>query len=250
MSRFFQIVIGVIFQVNLLLAQVPMLQYKVADIYPHSRNAFCQGLVFYKGYFYEGTGLYGKSSVRKVDVKTGKVIKIVKLPGNLFGEGITILDNKLFQLTWKSGIGFIRDINNLETIGSFTYSGEGWGLTNDGNYLIMSDGTSRIKYMDSKSFKVVKTLDVYNNGKKLKLLNELEYINGKIFANVWYSDSIAVISPNTGNVDRWIDFSTLKKRNDKKINVLNGIAYNFSNKKMFVTGKYWDKLFEISLLKK
>lgn len=222
---------------------------RIVNIYPHDPDAFTQGLVFHKGYIYEGTGLHGHSAIRKVDLKTGSVLKRHQLPAEHFGEGITIYQNKLIQLTWQSHTGFIYDLQSFRLHGTFSYPTEGWGLTCDSNHLIMSDGTAILRFIDPETFKVVRRVEVKDRGRSVSNINELEYIKGEIYANIWGIGYIARISPKTGNVSGWIDLRTLYQyvERDGKVDVLNGIAYDAKNDRLFVTGKYWPKIFEIRL---
>ncbi len=224
--------------------------YKVRNTYPHDPNAFTQGLVIDDGLFYEGTGLYGSSSLRKIEPQSGEVLKIHNLSSQYFGEGITIYDDRIIQLTWKSQIGFIYDKETFNLIGTFNYSTEGWGITHDNKNLIMSDGTDSLYFLDPTTFTVVKKIHVRSDFVPVDMLNELEFISGEIFANVWQTDQIVKIDPETGNVTGWIDLAGLLSPEDKteNVNVLNGIAYDPQNGKIFVTGKNWPKLFEIELL--
>lgn len=226
---------------------------EVVKAYPHDRLAFCQGLVFVDGQLYEGTGNYGKSTLRKVELETGKVLQQVPLDKKLFGEGITIWEDRILQLTWKAGIGIIYEKDSLKEVDRFPLRvREGWGLTHDGQHLILSSGSAVLQFLDPDTFRVVRRLTVRNRGARVKHLNELEYVNGEILANVWKRDYIARISPKTGNVNGWIDLRQLKPaelRRDPNA-VLNGIAYDAENDRLFVTGKYWPQLFEIQFNEK
>jgi len=230
----------------------PVLGYKIVNTYPHDTNSFTQGLIFDKGVLYESTGLIGRSAVKIVDLKTGKTLKSHELPDNYFGEGIAIIENKIIQLTWRSKTGFVYDKKTLKLIKKFSYQTQGWGITYDGKYLIISDGSAVLYFMDPNTFKVVGTLEVYGDSGKVSKLNELEYINGEIYANIWGIEKIARINPKTGRVTAWIDLSGLLSDQDKKnrVDVLNGIAFNSENGNLFVTGKLWPKLFEIKLVPK
>ncbi len=221
------------------------LGYKIRKVYPHDRHAYTQGLVYQDNILYEATGLKGESSLRKVKLETGEIIQSYTIPPDYFGEGITIYGNKLIQLTWQSHTGFVYDKNTFQKLAEFNYPTEGWGLTTDGKYLIMSDGTNILTFLDPNTYVPVKTLEVYDDKKARTLLNELEYINGKIYANVYTKDFIAVINPRDGAVEAYIDMSGLLKPQDKDRNtdVLNGIAYDKAKKRIFVTGKNWPKLF-------
>lgn len=234
------------------MAQAPVWTYRVVKEYPHSTDAFSQGLVFHDGSLYEGTGIQGKSSLSKIELDTGKVLKQVRLNDQLFGEGIAILDDRIYQLTWKNRIGLIFDLKTLEYKDKFHYAGEGWGLTTDGTHLIASDGSSVLRFIDPKTFKVVKTLRVHDGRRPVDQLNELEYVNGQIFANVYQTNYIAVISAKTGQVSAWVDLSGLRPKSTwlNPDAVLNGIAYDAKEKRLFVTGKLWPKLFHIRLKRK
>ena len=224
--------------------------YRVVDTYPHDASAFTQGLVIVDGMLYEGTGLRGRSSVRAVDLATGRVLESVKVPDKYFGEGLTDWGSNLIELTWMAHRGFVYDRFSLGVVRTFAYKGEGWGLTHDRQHLIMSDGTAVLRFLDPVTFKVVRTLAVSDGGRPVKELNELEYIHGEIYANVWQTDRIARISPATGKVIAWIDLSGLLspvERADGNA-VLNGIAYDQKSDRLFVTGKLWPKLFEIKVV--
>jgi len=223
--------------------------YEVVNAYPHDTEAFTQGLVFEDGFLYEGTGLEGRSSLRKVDLATGEVLQIKSLSQEFFGEGITIYRDKIIQLTWKSRIGFVYDKNSFVKIGEFTYPTEGWGITHDGKRLIMSDGTAALYLLNPETFAQTGKIRVSYEGTPVSGLNELEYIKGEIYANVWQTNRIAIISPKTGEVVGWIDLSGLvaTERSLGKVDVLNGIAYDAKNGRLFVTGKLWPRVFEIKL---
>lgn len=229
---------------------IPVYRYRILNTYPHDPNAFTQGLVFDSGVFYEGTGLRGHSTLRKVDLATGKVLKIRHLPKHLFGEGITVFGEKLVQLTWQSRLGFVYDKQSFEMLREFTYLTEGWGLTHDGERLIMSDGSSILHYLDAQTFEEVGQINVCEPPGKRIRLNELEYIRGEIFANVWPTDYIARISLETGKVLGWIDLKGLLNPQDRlrQVDVLNGIAYDDADHRLFVTGKLWPRVFEIELV--
>lgn len=229
---------------------VPIYTYKVINVYPHDPNAFTQGLVFEKGVLYEGTGLNGRSSLRKVELETGTILKIRELPYCYFGEGITVFGNKIIQLTWKSHTGFVYDKDSFEVLQKFTHETEGWGITYDGKRLIMSDGTSNLYFLDPHSFNEVDRCIVCGQEGPVIRLNELEYIKGEIYANVWQEERIAKISPQTGQITGWIDLEGLLPPKDRGVpgSVLNGIAYDVVNDRLFVTGKLWPKIFEIELV--
>ena len=224
--------------------------YRIINSYPHDNEAFTQGLVFEDGFLYEGTGLRKHSTLRKVELVSGNVVKNYDLPEEYFGEGITIYDNKIIQLTWKSKEGFVYDKDSFKLLDRFTYPTEGWGLTHNGHQLIMSDGSSNLYFLDPETFIETKRIRVSDGNRQIDMLNELEYINGEIFANIWRTDSIARISPESGDVTGWIDLKGLLKPEDRtqKVDVLNGIAYDSANDRLFVTGKLWPKLFEIKII--
>jgi YVTN family beta-propeller protein len=226
------------------------LSYKIVNVYPHDIHAYTQGLIYENGFLYEGTGQYKESSLRKVNIKTGEPLRLLNLPGEIFGEGITIFGNKIFQLTYKSQVGFVYDKETFERLQKVYYENkEGWGLTNNGSQLIMSDGSNLIYFMDPEYFTEMGRLEVYDEKGPVERLNELEYINGKIYANIYGSDDVVIIDPESGAVIAKINFKGILQEKDKhnRIDVFNGIAYNTDNQSIFVTGKYWPKLFEIKL---
>jgi glutamine cyclotransferase len=229
---------------------VPVATYRIVNTYPHDPSAFTQGLFFVDGFLYEGTGLRGHSSLRKVDLKTGNILRVRQLPAQLFGEGITIYGNRVIQLTWRARVGLVYDRKTFQLLDTFTYPTEGWGITHDDRSLIMSDGTSTLYFLDPQTFQEVHRLTVHTRDGPVSRLNELEYVQGEIYANVWQTDRIARISPATGEVLGWIDLEGLLGPEDRKrrIDVLNGIAYDVKNDRLFVTGKLWPKLFEIELI--
>lgn len=226
--------------------------YRVVHTYPHDVSAYTQGLVYEDGILYESTGQRGESTLRKVKLETGELIESLNLPPNLFGEGTCILDDKIIQLTWTSKVGFVYDKESFRVINRIEYPTQGWGLTTNGEQLIMSDGSHIIYFLESEYFTELSRIEVFDHEKAITNLNELEYIDGKIFANVYQTDFIVVIEPETGRVLSQIDLKGLLKPEDKhdRIDVLNGIAYDPENKRLFVTGKRWPKLFEIQLVKK
>lgn len=228
----------------------PLYTYRVVNTYPHDRHAFTQGLVFDAGYVYEGTGLHGRSSVRQVELTTGRVVQMHHLDSQWFGEGITIMGDRLFQLTWKARRGFVYDKRTLQRLREFTYSTEGWGITHDGSRLILSDGTATLYFLDPDTFADVGRIRVYDHRGPVDRLNELEYIRGEVYANIWQSDRIARIDPRSGRVTGWINLTGLLPRHDRSqhVDVLNGIAYDATQERIFVTGKLWPKLFEIEVL--
>jgi glutamine cyclotransferase len=230
----------------------PVYSFEVRKSFPHDRAAFTQGLVLYDGSLFESTGLYGSSSLRKVDLKSGRVLKKKDVPSEYFAEGMTIFRGKIFQLTWKAQKGFTYDPASFEKSGEFAYEGEGWGLTHDEQFLIMSDGTNQLRFLDPSDFHVSRTIKVMDGGRPLMELNELEYIKGEIYANVWQTDRIARINPRSGEILGWINLTgLLNQRGDgAPVDVLNGIAYDEARDRLYVTGKLWPKLFEIRLKKK
>jgi glutamine cyclotransferase len=223
--------------------------YEVVNVFPHDADAFTQGLICEKGVLYEGTGHEGRSTLRKVELDSGRVVESRSLGTRLFGEGIAIVGDSIYQLTWKNGVCLLYDKATLRQTDVLRYSGEGWGLTYDGTHLVMSNGTSTLQFLDPKTLRVVRKVNVAYGGSPVDKLNELEYIDGEIFANIWYSDYIARISPETGEVTAWIDMSGLLRRFDRE-HVLNGIAYDKESKRLFVTGKNWPKLFEVRIVPK
>lgn len=226
--------------------RTPVHRYRVVRSYPHDRQAFTQGLVFEEGFFYEGTGLHGRSSLRKVDPVSGRILKETRLDPSHFGEGITIFGDRIVQLTWKSRVGFVYDKNSFHLVRTFAYPREGWGITHDGRRLIMSDGTSVLRFLDPRDFREVGTLDVRDQRGPVAGLNELEYVRGVIYANVWPTDRIAVIDPRKGRIKAWIDLQGLLGKGDAQgVDVLNGIAHDARGDRLFVTGKLWPKVFEI-----
>jgi glutaminyl-peptide cyclotransferase len=228
--------------------QIPVLDVKVVRAYPHDLHAFTQGLEYYGGYVYESTGVAGQSTLRKVALETGEVIQKVSLPSQYFGEGLTIFRGKIYQLTWLSKKGFVYDLRSFRKVGEFPYDTEGWGLTHDDKSLIMSDGTNKIRYLDPVSFGVTRTVEVYARGEAVANVNELEYINGEILANIWHSPRIARIDAHSGQVLAWIDLASIvSKEQHGDEAVLNGIAYDKAGDRLFVTGKNWSKLLEIKV---
>ena len=216
--------------------------------YPHDDHAFTQGLVVDHGVLYEGTGKYGESTLRRVDLTTGRVEQQHLLDSSYFGEGITIFDGLLYQLTWQSGIGIIYDAESFDVRRTFRYEGEGWGLTHDEKQLIMSDGSATLRFLDPATLEVIGELEVRDGNAPVMFLNELEYIDGEIWSNVWHDDRIARISPKTGRVVSWIDLSTLYNHSVLGSEaVLNGIAYDRTTHRIFVTGKNWPRIFEIEI---
>ncbi|MFQ5995971.1 MAG: glutaminyl-peptide cyclotransferase [Acidiferrobacterales bacterium] len=221
--------------------------YKIVNTFPHDQAAFTQGLAFDDGYLFEGTGLYGRSTLRKVELKSGRVVKLYDLPARVFGEGVTVFGEHIIQITWRSNVAFVYDKRSFKLRQTLTYPSEGWGLTHDGTYLILSDGTAVLRFLDPRTFREVDRIEVFDNNGPVTRLNELEYARGQVLANVWGTDRIARISPATGRVTAWIDLSGLLSDEDQSetVDVLNGIAYDAEGDRLFVTGKLWPKLFEI-----
>ncbi len=225
--------------------------YQIVHTYPHDPEAYTQGLVYVDGYLYESTGRNGHSSIRKVDLTTGHVLQHYELADKYFGEGLTSWGSDLIQLTWKAGLGFVYDRTTFAWKRSFQYAGEGWGLTHDDQQLILSDGTPVLRCLDPKSFSETRRITVTDEkGQPLSNINELEYVHGEIYANIWHTDQIARISPRTGKVLGWIDLTGIidKRQFHEPDAVLNGIAYDEKNDRLFVTGKLWPKLFEIRVV--
>ena len=225
--------------------------FRTVASFPHDPEAFTQGLFIRDGFLYESTGLYGKSSMRKTELATGRTLLKRDLPERYFGEGSTALGEKVYQLTWKSRKGFIYSKRTLERKGMFRYSTEGWGLTDDGELLIMSDGSEKLYFLSPEDFSVKKVLRVHGkNGEPVSRLNELEYAGGKVYCNIWGQDLIAVVNPENGSVERLINLGSLKKELSLpgRAEVLNGIAWNSSSGTFFVTGKYWSEIFEVEIL--
>ncbi|MGD2066922.1 MAG: glutaminyl-peptide cyclotransferase [Candidatus Bathyarchaeota archaeon] len=221
--------------------------YTIVNVYPHDQTAFTQGLVFEDGTLYEGTGRRGQSTLRRVELETGNVTQLYSLPSHLFGEGITIFGDKIIQLTWTSGKGFVYDKNSFDLLQEFSYSTQGWGITHDGSRLIMTDGkTANLYFLDPETFQITGQVEVIDE-EPLTELNELEYIDGMVYANIWKEEKIAIINPETGQVAGWIDLKGLKAENPGS-DVLNGIAYDPEGDRLFVTGKLWANLYEIELI--
>lgn len=232
-------------------ASVPMYGYQIVRVYPHDAKAFTQGLQYVDGVLYEGTGQVGQSSIRKVELATGKVLQTRDVPAPYFGEGITVWKNTLIELTWQTHVAFVYDRATFQPKKQFTYPGEGWGLTQDATSLIMSDGSDELRILDPVTFAERRRIKVTAVGAPLRNLNELEYVKGEIFANVWQTDYIARIAPDTGKVSAYIDLRGLLTPAERAgTDVLNGIAYDAVHDRLFITGKWWPKLFEITLVKK
>jgi len=222
--------------------------YQILNMYPHDEDAFTQGLVFEDGVLYEGTGRYGQSTLRRVELETGNIIQFHALPDQFFGEGITIFDDKIIQLTWQSGKGFVYDKNSFDLLQEFTYPTEGWGITHNGSALIMSVGNATLYFLDPETFQTIGQVEVYDE-EPVDFLNELEYIHGMVYANIWKEEKIVIINPQTGRVTGWIDLEGINEaEKQNSSSMLNGIAYDAEEDRLFVTGKMWSQLFEISLV--
>ena len=230
--------------------EIPVYTYRVVHEYPHDPRAFTQGLVIADTALLEGTGLRGQSTLRRVELETGKLLQVHELSAMHFGEGITVYGDKIIQLTWKANIGFVYDKQSFKLLRTFYFPNEGWGITHDGKRLIMSDGSASLHFWDPETFEEIGAVTVQANGRPVTSLNELEYIGGEIFANIWQSDIIARISPHTGEVLAWVDLRGILSAQDREqgVDVLNGIAYDPDGERLFVTGKQWPKLFEIELV--
>lgn len=228
----------------------PVLGYQIVKTYPHDKAAYTQGLIFADGALYESTGLYGKSTLRKVDLETGKVLQMVPIPDQYFGEGITLWQDKLVYLTWRENTGFTYDVKTFDLVKQFTYPTEGWGITHDGRRLIMSDGSSTLYFLNPQTLQQTGSIQVREHGVPVIKLNELEYIHGKIYANVWQTDRIAIISPDSGQIEQWVDLTGLlgPEFRTSPVDFLNGIAYDAKQGRLYVTGKLWPVLFEIRLV--
>ncbi len=223
--------------------------YKIVNTYPHDQSAFTEGLFFDNGFLYESTGLYGNSTLRRVELDTGQVLQSYALPNQFFGEGITDYDNEIIQLTWQSHIGFVYAEDTFSLLQNFSYPTEGWGLTCNGSRLIMSDGTANLYFLDPVTFQRTGQIEVHDGAAPVTNLNELEYIKGDVYANVWQTNKIAIINSQTGQVKGWIDLTGIENSANSDLNaVLNGIAYDAKNDRLFVTGKDWPQLFEITLV--
>lgn len=232
---------------NLQAEEINKLDYQILESYEHDSQAFTQGLEIYKSHLYEGTGLYGRSSLRKIELESGQVLKKINLDKKYFGEGITILDDKIYQLSWEENTAFVYDLD-FNLIKSFNYQGEGWGLANDNQHLIMSNGSEYIFFRDPETFELIKKIEVKNGDQKIKNINELEYHAGFIYANIWQTDYIIKINAKTEKVAAYLDLKGILKTNYKgKIDVLNGIAYDPENNNFLITGKLWPKIYRIKI---
>lgn len=223
-----------------------LFHYNIVNIYPHNTDAFTEGLVFNNGVLYESTGGYGNSSLREVILENGNVQQEVLLPDDYFGEGLAIVNDSLVQLTWQNNIGFIYDKETLGLQGNFSYSTQGWGLTYNGSLLIMSDGTEKLYFLDPVTFQRVRQVSVYDGNTPVLNINELEYVDGDVYANIWLTQKIAIINPQTGQVKSWIDLTGIYQSNNPD-NVLNGIAYDPQTSRLFITGKDWPNLYQITI---
>lgn len=248
--RFLFLLVAAVFSVTALAQDpVPRYGYSVLNRYPHNINAFTQGLFYHDGYLYEGTGKNGLSTLSKLNLETGEDLQSVPLSRRYFGEGIELVGDRIFQLTWRSHMVFVYDRESFEQIGSHYNPTEGWGLAYNGEQLILSDGSATLRFMDPESFTSTRSVDVTLNGNPVTNLNELEYIDGEVWANVWQTDFIVRIDPDTGNVNSLIDLTGLSQQTRLGSNeaVLNGIAWDAAGQRLFVTGKHWAHLFEIEL---
>jgi len=227
-------------------AGTPVYGYEVVNVYPHDRDAFTQGLLYRDGVLYESTGLNGRSSLRKVQLETGKVLQQISVDSRYFAEGLVDWGARLVQLTWNTNVGFVYDLASLKPQQTFSYTGEGWGLARDEKRLIMSDGTSTLRFLDPQTFKVTGQVAVTDGNTAVRDINELEVIDGQVYANVWLTDRIAIIAPESGRVTAWLNLAGLMAKTGLSGDaVLNGIAYDAQRKRLFVTGKLWPSLFEI-----
>ncbi|MDQ2844430.1 MAG: glutaminyl-peptide cyclotransferase [Acidobacteriota bacterium] len=230
---------------------LPQYGFRVLHVYPHDSQAFTQGLEFRGGFLYEGTGLEGRSTLRREELQTGRVLQEIELPRQFFGEGITVIGERIVQVTWKAQAGFVYQQSSFRLLKTFSYGGEGWGLANDGKTIYMSDGTPQIRCLNAGTLQEERRFTVHEGAQELKELNELEWVNGELFANVWQTDRIVRISPRDGKVLGWIDLTGLLPAADRSqgADVLNGIAYDARGDRLFATGKLWPKLFEIELVR-
>jgi glutaminyl-peptide cyclotransferase len=225
--------------------RTPVLGFDVVKTYAHDPKAFTQGLIFRNGFLYESTGLKGQSSLRKVRLETGEVVEFRAVDKQYFAEGLTDWGARLLQLTWETNIGFVYELASFAPLSTFTYTGEGWGLTHDNTQLIMSDGSSALRFLDPTTQREIRRVIVRDGDKAIERLNELEFVKGEVFANVWLTDRIAIIAPSTGKVTAWLDLATLHSSLRQGEDVLNGIAYDAAGNRLFVTGKLWSRLYEI-----
>jgi glutaminyl-peptide cyclotransferase len=230
--------------------RTPIYRYQVVRAYPHDPQAFTQGFVYVDGFFYEGTGLHGRSSLRKVDPASGRILKRIDLPSAFFGEGVTVVGSRIVQVTWQSQVGFIYDKKTFRLLKQFHYPHEGWGITHDGKRLFLSDGTSLLHILDPKNYRELARLRVYDERGDVPGLNELEYVRGDIYANIWPTNRLAVINSRTGQVKAYLNLAGLLSEQEAQgVDVVNGIAYDDRADRLFVTGKFWPKVFEIKVVK-
>jgi glutamine cyclotransferase len=222
--------------------------YSIVNVFPHDANAFTEGLAFENDTLFESTGLNGNSSLRRVELETGKILQLYAMPSEYFGEGITLAEDRIVQLTWQSNKGFVYDENSFGLIQEFSYPTEGWGITYDGNRLIMSDGTATLHFLSARTFEQIGQVEVHDPTGSVTGLNELEYVNGKVYANIFPQEKIAVINPETGQVEAWINMSGIRNPQNQGEHVLNGIAYDANQDRLFITGKNWPQLFEIKIV--
>ena len=233
-------------------SELPEYGYRIINTYPHDTGAYTQGLLIHEGRLFEGTGRYGQSTIREVALETGEVLRKRSMDKSVFGEGIAVVGEQVIQLTWKNNVGYVYELETFEPVGEFHYTGEGWGLTYDGSRLIMSNGTSTLRFLDAADYHELGSVQVFDDNGPVLNLNELEYVEGEIFANVWGTEKLARIEPDTGRVTGWIRLDGILNTvgNTGKVDVLNGIAYDQDSKRFFVTGKWWPNLFEIELVLK
>jgi glutamine cyclotransferase len=230
----------------------PVYTYEVVAVHPHDSSAFTQGLAWHEGSLYEGTGLHGQSTLREVALETGDVLRSRALPFEHFGEGVAVRGDEVVQLTWRSGVGFVYDVDTFEQERTFAYATEGWGITHDGTRFVMSDGTATLTFRDDPALEVVGTVEVSDDQGPVERLNELEWVDGEVWANVWMTDRIARIDPDDGRVTGWIDLTGLLPESERtgSEDVLNGIAYDAAAGRIFVTGKRWPRLYEIEVIRR
>lgn len=229
-------------------APVPVQGFRIVNTYPHDPRAFTQGLFWLDGHLYESTGQIGESTIRRVELETGRVLQSVDIPPGLFGEGIVNWGDQIINITWQSGIGYRWDRRTLRRLGDWSYPGEGWGLTQNGRDIIMSDGTAELRFLDPETLQERRRLTVTYQGQPLTQLNELEWVDGEIFANVWQQPAIVRIDPASGRVTAIVDLTALARQNaGPRDDVLNGIAWDAERRRLFVTGKYWSRLYEIEI---
>lgn len=252
LGRWFHLSASFILFASILAAATPEYTYKVIHVYPHDRTSFTEGLEYHGGFLYESTGEKGHSVLRKMKLETGEVVQEIKLAPHLFGEGITILNHEIFQLTYQTQLGFVYDLATMREKRTFIYQGEGWGLTNDGTQIYMDDGSAQIRVWDPATLQEKRRFTVHDDNGPIEQVNELEWVAGEIYSNVWQTDRMLRISPVDGRVLGRVNLAGLLTANDRsaRVDVLNGIAYDAAGKRLFVTGKWWPKLFEIQLVPK